>query len=71
MCEMPTDRRRSGGVLEVAFPQSSKGYEKYLRKWYRKTYIFSKNNYYFLLKSSEIFGGFIFLLYLCINKKEQ
>ena len=23
------------------------------------------------MKSSEIFGGFIFLLYLCINKKEQ
>ncbi len=23
------------------------------------------------MKSPEIFGGFIFLLYLCINKKEQ
>ena len=23
------------------------------------------------MKSSEIFGGFIFYCYLCINKKEQ
>ena len=23
------------------------------------------------MKSPEIFGGFIFLYYLCINKKEQ
>ena len=23
------------------------------------------------MKSSEIFGGFIFLCYICINKKEQ